>query len=430
MGLTRLREAFNTSWWAVPSLVVAGFVAIGITALVLDRQLSTIPDALAFRADAGGARQVLATMASSVLTFTGLTFSITVVVLTLASGQFSPRVLRTFLRDRPSQLALGIFVGTYVVSLLTLREVRGGDADNFVPGLSITVAFLMTAVSIGMFVFFVHHIAQSIRVATIIEQVAKAGRQTIERCYPRDREPTRGHVGDLPVTHVAPATRPGVIIGIEEAKLLRLAGRLDCVLRVPHRIGEFVPAGGTLVEVLGAGGEDVPRQQLANAVTLGRERSEREDIGFVLRQLVDIAERALSPGVNDPTTAVQALNQVYDLLRRLADRPFPSGRHVGGDERIRLLQPQYGYEDLVALGFDEIRHWGADSIQLQGRLRQILDELADAIGDPDRHAAVVRQRRLLDERLEQELPTAEQRTPGRHDDDTDAAQPGRSNPEQ
>lgn len=408
MNVTKLREFLTTSWWVIPAAVVLVLVGLTAASLAIDVSDAEVPRLLQFSANASEARSMLSTMASSVLTFTGLTFSITIVVLTLASGQFSPRVLRTFLRDRPSQISLGVFVGTYVVNLVTLREVRSGVAEAiFVPELTVTFAFALTVASIGTFVFFVHHVAQSVRAATIIERVAATGRATIDRRFSDHTRAAAVGVPDLPVRDVISTTRAGVVIGVEHGALVELAREHDKVLRLRCQIGDFLPEGLPAIEVLGAG-DGPPSDAVLNRLTLARERSERQDIGFVIRQLVDIAERALSPGINDPTTAVQSIDRIHDLLRRLAGRPFPSGMHADADGTVRLIAPEPNFAELLDLALDELRHWGADSLQVHRRIGWLLDDLATVVSDEARKDAIARQQQRFHQRRRQDLPEIEQ----------------------
>lgn len=293
-----------------------------------------------------GARAVLSAIAGSMITFTGLVFSITIVTLQLTSGQFSPRVLRTFLQDRFNQLTLGVFVATFVYAMVVLRSVRGGDqGETFVPHLGVNVAFLLVLASVVIFLFYIHHIAQSIRVATIIASIGADTRALIERRHSLElgEHDTAQHPavdGQVGPSHIVTAGRPGVVVVVDDTMLVRLAERSGSVVQVLRAIGEFVPAGAPLFRVYGR--HPAPDEQLCAGITLGEERTLDQDVGFGLRQLIDIADRALSPGVNDPTTAIQVIDQLHDLLRRLAVRPLPPLRRTASDGRVTVLVPTPG----------------------------------------------------------------------------------------
>ncbi len=342
------------------------------------------------------------------ITFTGLVFSITVVVLQLTSSQFSPRVLRTFLRDRVSQLALGTFVSTFVYAVLVLRTVDNGgtDAEAFVPALATTVGVGLLLLSVALFIAYIHHIATAIQASSIIAAIARETRQVLERRH----EAGRAASGATPlppldlVTLLLPAPRLGMLISIDEKQLVSLAAEADVVLRCCAGVGEFVPEGAPLLEVLGdASTLDVATT--AAALVQGRDRTMQQDVAFGLRQLVDIAERALSPGVNDPTTAVQALDQLHDLLRRLVTRPLRPGIHCDDRGRVRLVLRELGIEDYLALALDEIEQYGEDCQPVQRRVDLLLTDL--------RAAALPEHQGAVQERIDQRISQAAERAGGR-----------------
>lgn len=366
-------------FWAVPLLfaLAAALLALGMTAI--DESLDTdlhLP--FLFSGGPEGARALLAAVITSMISFTALVFSITIVVLQLTSSQFSPRVLRFFLDDRLNQVALGVFVATFVYALVVLRGVRGtAQVDSFVPQLSVTVAFLLVLTSVVVFLAYIHHIAQSIRAATMLAAIADDTRALIDDIVPRDAAPQPV----LPVSGRGPsrtisAAAPGVVQRVDDTALGKAAEKADVTVELLRAVGEFVATGSPLAVVHGEGEFD--EEMLLAAVQLGRERSMEQDIGFGLRQLVDIAERALSPGVNDPTTAVQALDHLHDLVRRLASRPLVPRQRTSDDGRLLVTVPQAGFADHLGLAFDEIAHWGKDSPRVQRRIQVALCDIAVA----------------------------------------------------
>lgn len=388
-----LREAIRTGFWAIPSACVLVAIGLALGLVQADDSLDTHLW-LAFNGGPDGAREVLSAISSSMITFTGLVFSITVVVLQLTSSQFSPRVLRTFLRDRLTQFSLGVFVATFVYSVTVLRTVTGGDQE-FVPVLSTTVGLGLLLLSVGMFVAYIHHIATSIQVSAILAAIGAETRETIERRFPAGDGPRAAFPGarDEPVVAIVVAPRSGVLTGIDPDRLVGLARAEGVTLRIDLRPGDFVPEGGPLVEVLGTGSADAG--QVSAAITISSDRDMQQDVAFGLRQLVDIAERALSPGVNDPTTAVQALDQVHDLLRRLARRRLPDGLHRDHDGRVRLVTPPEEFSDYLDLALEEIDQYGAEVLQVQRRIDLLLADLALA-ARPEHRAAIERWRARRD----------------------------------
>lgn len=410
--LSRLREYIGTSYFAIPALSVALAGALAALLVKVDQSVNRSSGMIGFSGSSTSARDLLSTIASSMLTLTGLVFSITIVVLQLASSQFSPRVLRTFLRDRKSQFTLGVFLATFVYSLSALREVRGEDGlvEQFVPGLTITVAFGLTVVSVITLVMYIHHITQSIRVVTLIEQIAKESERLLEQQYGDDGRPNdhdlRCSPPDVP-SAVVDAGSKGVVTAVEIDELVDEAARRDVVLTLVPSIGQFVPRGAPLLQVHGpADRQTSDAEPLRRYVALGRERTMQMDLGFGFRQLVDVAEKALSPGINDPTTAIQCLDQIHNLLRQLMDRRFPPGCHHDDEGNVRLIIDVPTFDDYLHLGLDEIRHWGAGSVQVHRRIRQILSDLTTHARREDQLRSLDRQLRLLDSRLD-DLPESE-----------------------
>lgn len=353
--------------------VCAVVVALALTSI---DDTTVLGGTLLFEGGPEGARALLSAIITSMISFTALVFSITIVVLQLTSSQFSPRILRTFVRDRYNQLCLGVFIATFVYALVVLRSVRGTSSSSpHVPQLAITVAVLLVLVSVGLFLGYIHHIAQSIRAAIIISGVGDDTRELLERRYPADGNAVE--LLDTPGSEptAVPATALGVVQRIDDGALARWADHHDATVCLARSVGEFVPAGALVMRVHGAAPDKGGRAQLLSHVLLARERSLDEDVGFGFRQLVDIAERALSPGTNDPTTAVQVIDQIHDLLRRLATRHLPPRQQCDDDGRLTLSVPEPSFATYLALGVYEIAHWGKDSPRIQRRLRLMLTDL-------------------------------------------------------
>lgn len=262
------------------------------------------------------------------------------------------------------------------------------DGDGAVPGLAVVVAFVLVIVSIMVLVWYVHHIGRSLRVSALIELVGTATRETLDAVYAdRGEEPTfRRPTICMP--------RSGVITRIDHEKLVRVAAAGDGVLTLVPALGEFVPAGAALLE----SSVDVERidvKAALRAIGIDLERTLDQDMAYGLRMLVDIAERSLSESpFLDPTTAVQAIDRLYDCLRQLAPRPFPDGRYRDESGAVRLVTKWPTWEDYVHLAFDEIRIAGAGSPQIPRRLRAALEDLL-AIAPAERKRALQEQLELL-----------------------------------
>lgn len=422
-------ERVSDSWWPIPSAGALIAVALAATLLSLDNVVQPAP-AIAFRGDAGEARQLLSTITSAMLSFIGLVFSVSIIVFTLVSGQLSPRVLRTFMRDRWSQSTLAVFVGTFVLALIAFWAVRGsaGEATSFVPGLTITAVFLLVATCVGMFVHFVHHITQEIRAVTVISRISVETTAAIERRYPQPAGPSDGVQWRPPgdADHTFTADDTGVLANVRTAALVRLAERHRVVLELVPQVGDFVVEDDPLVRQHGPG--DLPPGEVRDALAMDSERSYRRDVAFGIRKLLDIAERALSPGVNDPTTAIQSIDRIHAILYRLAGRKLDVGVHRGDDDAPRLVETVPSWDDYLALACDELRHWGAASPRVHERLRAMLTHLATA-SPTHRHAPLRRQLEALTARAETDLPDVEQRAvddatvPSRRTADRGSSQP-------
>ena len=406
--LFRLRERLSMSLWLIPALAVMAAIVLAEVMIAVDRRFPRAGDFwLVFRGGAENARNVLSVIAGSMVTSISLIFTVTMVVLQLASAQYSPRILRSFIRDRVGQSVLGVYIATFVYALLVLPAVRAqeGETAEFVPSLAVTGALALALVSLGLFVRYVHHIAHSIRAVTIIKSVGAETRSSLALLYPES-------VGDEPEEDAwAPEGAPdgtlhwerdpGVFVAVDEDELLEAAVRQAVVVRIVPVVGAFLPEGAPLFEVYG---ELEDPDALVNCVTVGDERTLHQDAAFGFRQLIDIAERALSPGVNDPTTAVQSIDQVHDLLRRLAGRRFPTSVRLDESGAPRVVAPRLSWEDYVSLAFDEIRQFSGRSIQVFRRLHGVLDDLL-TVAPPSRRPPLERQRALLLSGAKEEFPS-------------------------
>ncbi len=410
--LAQLRDRLETSIWVIPAACLLGAVLLSFAVEALDKQLADDLTAwYLFQGGPDGARSILSSVASALMTLTGVVFSVTILVLQLASTQFSPRVLRTFLQDRGSQMVLGVFVGTFLYALLGLRSVKGESdgVEEYVPALSIWLCVVLTAACIASFVYFIHHIAQSIRAVNVLHRIGDDARAELNRSFPDGLEGAREPVLPTPVegaSLVIPlGEAPGVIFAVDERHLVACAQKANVVIRLIPAMGDFVPYGAPLVEVFGdAATLDV--DEVLQAIVLGRERSVRGDLGFALRELVDVAERALSSGVNDPTTAVQALDQLHDILRRLVSRAFPPPYRLDDEGRVRLLMHRADWDAYVRLAVDEIRQYGDGSIQIARRLRALLEDLL-TLSPPSRRGELQRQLAMLNRSVSRSFEDAD-----------------------
>ena len=381
------------SLWFVPVLCVLAGAAISFSTITLDRlfDYKAIPASIVGHPEA--AISILSTVAASMVSLTALVLTITMVVVQLAMGQFSPRIVQRILRDKPSQLAIGLFVATFVHAILTLREVTSnGDGTGHVPGIAVLAAFLLVIASIAVLVIYVQHLAQALRVSALIELVANDTRSLVDRIYPDKNAPDSRSERK----HIVSTPDPGVIAAIGYDELVAEAVRADCLLELIPAVGDFVPAQAPLFRVHGET-HNLDEDKVRHALVLKLERTLDQDVAYGIRMLVDIAERSLAESpFQDPTTAVQAIDRLHDILRQLAGRTFPDGRHLDEAGRMRLRVPERSWDDYLQLATEEIILVGAASPPVVRHLQAALTDLR-SIAPPERRAAIDQQLERLAE---------------------------------
>jgi uncharacterized membrane protein len=386
MTLRRLLMHLGGSLWFVPVLCVIAGAAISFGTIALDRlfDYGAVPSNLV--GDPNAARSILSTVAVSMVSLTTLVLTITMVVVQLAMGQFSPRIVQRILRDKPSQFAIGLFVATFVHAILALREVSSNESGH-VPGIAVGTAYLLVLTSIVVLVVYVQHIGQALRVSALVELVGHDTRGLVDKLYPDSDTPAPAQ--DETVLR---ARQSGVITAIGYEKLVAQACRSRCILELIAALGDFVPANAPLFRVHG-NGLRLDEDELHQAIVFKLEPTLDCDVRYGLRMLVDIAERSLSESpFQDPTTAVQAIDRIHDILRQLAPRPFPDGVFRDESGEMRLVIPTPTWEDYILLATEEITLAGAGSPPVARRLEAALIDL-HSVALPDRKP-------ILDRRLE------------------------------
>ncbi len=406
-----LVEHIAASLWLVPTLLALLAAGLATLTLFLDETVPTLGglQLWLFGGSASAARSLLSSIAGSLITVVALAFSSTIVAIQQASSQFSPRVIRNFMRDKVNQLTFGAYVATFVYALLILRQVRDeqGGAGGFVPALSVTAALVLALICVGLLIYFIHHTASSLQVATITAAVHRDLRRGIAQLYPHDvAEPMRERGGNPPVvpptppTGVARATQAGFLRHIdEEALIANLPDAVTCA-RVRTQIGDFVFAGGSLVEVWSAAPFAREAEAgLVAAFTIGSERSLDQDLLFGIRQLVDIALKALSPGINDPTTAENCLGQLGDTVAQLGAREFPAPwrRDPGTGAPVFIARPDF--PQLVDAAFAQIRRDAAGDVHVTLALVTVLQGVGERLATSERRAAIRRELQAIEDVL-------------------------------
>ena len=379
------------------------------------------------RQDPQVAQVILSAIATSIMTVVSIVFAILLMTLTLASTQFSPRILVSFVRDRGTQWTLGVFLGTFSYCMAALPAARSLPIA-FVPVLTVTGAMLLALVAVGWLIFFIHHISQAISVNHIVDRIARETELVIDELMPRPRtrfEPmSRVPMDDTGQTEILNQLS-GYVRFVDVNQLLYLAKSWRIRIRVERGVGQFVPAGVPLLHV---SREDrinpVRTAELLGAFDIGPTRTLQQDVEFGVIQIVDIALRAISPAVNDPSTAISCIDQLSRVLIRWLGRAQPASVLFDPPHVPRVFVPWISVDGMLDTAFEQIRHYAANDAAVSLRLLRAIGDIAGTLQHDDTRAKLLeRARRVVDgcserlgeidtARLRQRLATMEQRLEG------------------
>jgi uncharacterized membrane protein len=409
----RLRGEVRTGIWLVPSGCGLGGLLIGMAMWRLDRWIGWT----LFRFTHEGATALTTAIVTATLTFVGTAFTVLLVAAQFASNQLTPRALKISLGHPLYRIALGLFVGTFVYAMVIVSRI----SPDLIPQAGVVLAAALTIISLVTYLILIGYLGSSLRPVNVVGRVGREGRRTLERMYPdlvagadhvaagvedpAARKPTRT------LYHPGPA---GILLAFDAAGLVAEAQRCDAEVTLVPSVGDFVRQGAPLFQLFESTSEPLNERLLLRSVATGRERSLDQDTRFPFRILVDVAIKALSPAVNDPTSAVMAIDQLHELLAYLGPRRLDIGRYRDADGRVRVMVETPSWEDYLSLAVDEIRHFGTGSVQIMRRLRAMLDDLAEIVPD-ERKMAVRRELQLLAHAVERGFPD--------HQDRVGASQP-------
>ena len=407
--LKHLGSNLRESFWFLPTLIVAFSIVLALGLIEADSSwsqewMADWPRLLGAGAD--GARGILATIAGSMMTVVGVTFSMTLVTLALASSQYTSRILRNFMSDHATQVVLGIFAGIFTYCLIVLRTIRGEDEGGFVPSLSVTFSVVLAIGGIGTLIFFIYHIASSVQASSIVATVTKETLMAVDRFFPEKlgREPMDDEA-DLSLLPPLPtrnwqavmAKHNGYLQDVNQEALLHLAREHKTIVRMDCGIGKFSVRNTPLASLAL---DDPPDKEIMAALlaafSIDRNRTVQHDCAFGVRQLVDMALRALSPGMNDTTTAVMCLDYLTAILARLASREIPSSRRYE-DGELRVISIVQTFAGLVAESFDEIRESAKGNIAILLQMLGALQTIASQTDSPNRRLALREQAECIAE---------------------------------
>ncbi|NDW07723.1 DUF2254 domain-containing protein [Jiella pacifica] len=423
-------ERISASYWFIPSVLaivsaILAFVLIEIDTVVEPDALGSSPFLYATQPD--GARAILSAIGGSMIGVAGTVFSVTMAAVVFASGSFGPRLLTNFMNDRGNQVTLGVFVATFVYSMIVLRSVRDGGEESvyghmFVPNLAILGAIVLAIVSIGVLIYFIHHVPSNIHISNVIAGIGQGLLKRIGQEFPA--EPNRseeeddnvrwqvppcfreegeraagkrvtwerwagtGEDGSPPFGEIA-SDRVGYLQIIDRGSLIEAAKTADVVVRLTCSPGIFVHEGRTLFQVWPAErcGDDI-RDRLLSCIAAGNSRSPRQDIDFLFDELVEIGGRALSPGVNDPYTAITCLDWLKAAMATIAGRQSGDPYVVDGDGRLRAIIEAGDFAGFIEIGFGHLRQYAASDMIAGEHFLTCLGELLPACRTEDQRQAV------------------------------------------
>jgi uncharacterized membrane protein len=389
--LMALWKRVTDSLWFIPALLTLGSAVLALLLIAYNDQLVGDLDAAElwwlFGGSADGARSVLESISGSIITVTGVVFSVTIIALQLASSQFTPRVLRQFMASRSNQLVLGVFIGTFTFTLLVQRTVNSGEVgEEFIPAVAVTVALLLALTSIGFLIYFIDHAARSIQASTIIANVTQDTLAAVATVFPEQVEGARGRP-DVAAEELTPADagegcrvparKAGYLQAVARKELQKIATKHQLLARVEVEIGLYVLPGQPILTVWPAQGvTDEIKTELCDVMIFGFDRTQHQDIKHGMIELMDIAVKGMSPAINDPTTAINAIHGLSRILLDLAWRERGDTADEDDDGRTVVIMRRPRLDDITDVAFNQIRHYSADNATVAATMMETLGLLA------------------------------------------------------
>lgn len=397
-----LWSSVRDSLWFLPAVMTLAAALLAVALMAAERQGLFGPTEgvwWLYQANAEAARSVLSAITASLITVTGVVFSVTIVAVQLASSQYTPRVLRDFSSDRGNQLVLGIFIGTFTYAVLVLRTVGGSPGDDeFVPRLAVTIAVGLLILSVVALIYFIHHLARELHVTAILDRVALRTLRNVRQLFPQ-------HIGSAAEAHgsqqrepegpIVYASEAGYIQAVDEKALFALGKRARLVIWMEPKIGDYVLGGRPLATVSGDVRLDRELEDgIRKAFVLGPERTPDQDVEFGMVQISDIAVKALSPSINDPTTAIRCIDRLSEILAELGRRDPPEPRRTR-DGIVHFVASYTTFEQAVKVAYDEIRHFGASVPLIAEHLLGVLEDLCTLVPEGRRDPLLKQARGVL-----------------------------------
>lgn len=400
-----LWDHLRSALWVMPTVSVMFFLMAGAVLSHVSIGDDSPLRWLVFQGTPEEARQMLIVLSSTMITVTGLVFALTIIALQIASGQYSPRLLRNFMRDRGTQFVLSVFVGAFAYSTAGLHTVgvQNPDEATFMPRLAVSGSLGLALASLGVLIYFIHHLSSSIQIDTIMSMIVQETLEVIDNLYPDQlgyQEPEE-RCPDPPAWAVTlPSDQSGYIQDVAPEALVQAATRQDLVIRFVRMVGDHVVAGTPIAwawhrSADHASTEAVLREAIRNSVQVGFERTMLQDVPFGIRRLVDIGNRALSSAINDPYTATQALHHLSVVLCILARRRLGDRLYCDEHGTVRVAVPFPAFAEYLRLGTEQIRRFGAKEPAVARGLVRLLKNVGSSTTSKDRRAATARHIRLV-----------------------------------
>ena len=410
--LKSLLETIRSDFWPLPFALALGLLLLAEFSLFIDKNFSTVFEEWFFQSSADGLRAILTTTASGTLTLSGLVFSSTVVALTLASSQLGPRLLHNFIRARCNQITLGVLLGNFIFALVVLRETR----TEFLPHFSVFVAFALTLISLGTFIYFVHYLVRSLQAGNVVASVASSLQSSLEKSFPekstssaeeREAESERKSWEELEDDTSVVSSAAGYLQLIHIRGLVEKCRELDCRVRVLLRPGQPALEG---TRIFAYEREDALTDEEENCLrsyfVFGKKRTADQDFEFSLRQLVEVGLRSLSPGINDPFTAMNCIDLLGISMAKIAQRDLHENTHYDEEGVPRVRTRPLSFRNLLHTAFLQLRHDGADRPDVTIRILEVLLLLVEQTRNEEQRNAVVEMAEMIHAESKNRIPSA------------------------
>ena len=411
-------ERLHGTFWFLPTIMVILAIILAAAMIYLDQRIpldeQDIFDWLG-TTSAEGARSFLSTVAGSMISVAGVTFSITLVALSQTSSQYGPRLIANFLRNRGNQIVLGTFIATFVYCMLVLRTIRGTDEFAFVPHIAVTIGMVLTILSVGVLVYFIHHISTSLRAETIVTNIGHDLEAGIARLFPEQEtrntfEHELRNDDDIPDdldenAAVVESLQSGYVQTINYERLEHIASEHDLLIRLTCRAGQFMVKEDTLARVWP---QDRLTDEISTAILeafmMGSQRLQLQDVEFAIHQLVEVAVRSLSSGINDPFTAIACIDQLSTTLAEFAERYIPAGYHYDESGRLRVVRNVLTFHGVINTAFDKLRRYGRSHVDVTIRLLESLAIISARVRNHTQADAIIQQAEMIMRGAENAIP--------------------------